>query len=365
MSDTVIIEDVMLDDEPAGLAENFVPVESSFTTVVSSDDEMEPDETVYFGVDLPLGDIGEVHAKVLSCEENEDEIYIIKLEILELDERYVVPLIQALKGETDDSKSEGGPDWALGLKQTNGTFATLINLPAGLLTAAQLEKIAEVSKKGSGLAKLTHAQRIVLLLTPEQVATVADDLASVDLRVGVLHSGIRNIRGCCGALCQFSQGVDGLTKAIEIDKALYGRPMKFDVKIAVSDCMRNCMESYCVDIGLIATSGKYSVFVGGAASSIHYKGLKLTSGIDPDDVVDTIEKILQWYEANANDGERLHKTMVRLGMDEASKRQIKMFEQVESVFDGLDVGYNVSKQLTRNLARALTVQQMKKDLELS
>jgi len=364
MSETVIIEDVMLDDESAGLAENFVPVEPPFTTVVSSDDEMEPDETVYFGLDLPLGDIGEVHAKVISCEEA-DEVYILKLEILELDDRYVVPLTQALKGETSESQSDGGPDWALGLKQTNGTFATLVNLPAGLLTGEQIEKIAEVTKNGSGLAKLTHAQRIVLLLKPEQVATVAEDLASVDLRVGVLHSGIRNIRGCCGSLCQFSQGVDGLTKAIEIDKALYGRPMKFDVKIAVSDCMRNCMESYCVDIGLIGSSGKYSVFVGGAASSIHYKALKLASNIVPDDVVDTIEKILQWYENNANDGERLHKTLIRMGMDEANKRNIQIFNQVESVFDGLDVGYNVSKQLTRNLARALTVQQMRKDLDLS
>ncbi|ETR67678.1 MAG: nitrite and sulfite reductase 4Fe-4S subunit [Candidatus Magnetoglobus multicellularis str. Araruama] len=212
---------------------------------------------------------------------------------------------------------------------------------------------------------MTHAQRIILLLKPEQVATVADELATVDLRIGVLHSGVRNIRGCCGALCQFSQGVDGLTKAIEIDKALYGRPMKFDVKIAVSDCMRNCMESYCVDIGLIATSGKYSVYVGGAASSVHYKALKLVSSIAPDDVIDTIDKILQWYEDHAKEGERFHKTLIRLGLDEANKRQVQIFQQANSVFDGLDIGYDVSKQLTRNLARALTVQQMKQDLNLS
>ena len=365
MSETVIIEDVMMDDEPVGLAEKFVSVERPFTTVVSTDDEMETDETVYFGVDLPLGDIGEVHAKVISCEEGEDDVYIIKLEVLELDDRYVVPLTAALKGESEDEASSGGPDWALGLKQTNGTFATLINLPAGLLTGEQVEKIAEITKKGAGLAKVTHAQRVILLLKPEQVATVSDDMASVGLRVGVLHSGIRNIRGCCGALCQFSQGVDGLNKAIEIDKALYGRPMKFDVKIAVSDCMRNCMESYCVDIGLIATSGKYSVYVGGAASSVHYKGLKLASSVEPDDVIEVIEKILQWYETHAKDGERFHKALIRLGLDEANKRQIQAFDSVKSVFDGFDVGYDVSKQLIRNLARAITVQQIKKDLELS
>ncbi|KPA19369.1 Nitrite and sulphite reductase 4Fe-4S region domain protein, partial [Candidatus Magnetomorum sp. HK-1] len=134
---------------------------------------------------------------------------------------------------------------------------------------------------------------------------------------------------------------------------------------AVSDCMRNCMESYCVDIGLIATSGKYAIYVGGAASSVHYKALKLASSIDPDDVISVIEKILEWYESNANEGERFHKALVRLGLDEANKRNIQVFENVVTVFDGLDVGYNVSKQLTRNLARALTVQKMKKDLGLS
>jgi nitrite reductase (NADH) large subunit len=204
-----------------------------------------------------------------------------------------------------------------------------------------------------------------LLLKPEQIETVADDLASVGLRIGVLHSGIRNIRGCCGALCQFSQGTNALEKAVEIDKALYGRPMKFDVKIAVSDCMRNCMESYCVDIGLIATSGKYSVYVGGAASSVHYKGLKLVSSIDPDDIVSVIEKILVWYENNANDGERLHKTMIRLSLEEATKRQGQVFDHASKLFEGLDVGYNISKQLTRNLARALTIEKMRNDLQLS
>jgi len=365
MSEKVIIEDVMLDEDPVGLAETFVPVETSFTTVVSTDDEFDEDDIVYFGVDLPIGDIGEVKAKILSCEEVEEDVFNIEIEVLELDERYVVPLTQALKGETSEEDSDGGPHWALGLKQTNGAFATLINLPAGVLTAEQIEKIAEVTKNGAGIAKVTHAQRVILLLKPEQISTVSDDLLSVGLRVGVLHSGIRNIRGCCGSLCQFAQGTDSISKAAEIDKALYGRPMKFDVKIAVSDCMRNCMESYCVDIGLIATSGKYAVYVGGAASSVHYKALKLASSIDPDDVVDVIEKILEWYESNANEGERFHKALIRLGLEEANKKNIKIFENAANLFEGLDVGYNISKQLTRNLARAITVQNMKKDLDLS
>ena len=367
MSEKIVLEEIMLDDESIGLAENFKELGETFTTVIGCDDEAESDDIVYFGVDLPIGDIGEVKAKVISCEEdeNDEDMYITTLEILALDDRYSDSLEKVLKGKDVSEESEDGqPIWALGLKQTNGAFATLVNCPAGVLSGDQLAKIAEVTKNGAGIAKLTHAQRVILLLKPEQISTVSDELKTVGLRVGVLHAGIRNIRACCGALCQFCQGKDGLSLALEIDKALFGRPMKFDVKIAVSDCLRNCLESYCVDIGLIANAGKYSIFVGGAASSVHYKALKLTGGVENDDVISLIEKILDWYESNANDGERLHKTLTRIGLNESESKCNNKLDAVSSLFEDYDMGYDVTKQLTRSLARAIGVNHMRKDLEL-
>ena len=225
-----------------------------------------------------------------------------------------------------------------------------------------MEKIAELSKAGAGLVKLTHAQRIILLLKPEQTESVAADLASVGLRYGVLHSGVRNIRGCCGTLCSFAQGTDGLGLSLEIDKAIFGREMKFDVKIAVSDCLRNCMECYCVDVGLIAEGGKYTVYVGGVASTAHHKALKLAGGVEQKDAVSLIVNILDWYDGVAVKGERFYKTLERMGADAAKQMDASVVEAVGKHFDGLDTGLDVRGYLSRSYAKAHGVKMMKKDL---
>jgi len=364
MSDKIIIEDVLLDDEELGLADSFVDVESTFTTTISSDDEADPGDIVYFGVDLIIGDIGEVKGKVSACEEIEEDLYRIYIEIQALDSRYAEMLIRTLKGETEYAREGDGVQWATGLKQTNGAMATLINCPAGLLKAEQLAKITEISKQGHGLVKLTHAQRVILLLKPEQLETLEKELEEVDLRVGVLHAGIRNVRGCCGALCQFAND-DGLGLALEIDKALFGRPMKFDVKIAVSDCMRNCMESFCVDIGLIADKAKkYNIYVGGSAASVHLKALRLVEDVPVSEVIPLIERILDWYDKNAKEGERVYKTLERIGKPLAAERDTASFAEAGSVFAGLEFGEDVVKKLSRALNRACAVKQMQEDLEL-
>ncbi|MGK5092718.1 hypothetical protein WDW89_11980 [Deltaproteobacteria bacterium TL4] len=360
----IIIEDVILDYEEIGLAENLVEVKESFTTVVGSDDEAESETIVYFGVDLPIGDIVEVKGKVVDCKEA-GEGYAITIEVMALDDRYTEMTINFLKGKSGSKKDEGDhPLWALGLKQTNGAFATLVNVPAGLLNGDQLAKIAEITKQGAGVAKLTHAQRVILLLKPEQIETVSKDMESVGLRVGVLHHGIRNIRGCCGALCHLSQGTDALGLAIEVDNALFGLPMKFDVKIAISDCARNCMECFCVDIGLIAQEGTYAIFVGGAASAVHFQGIKLTESVTQKEVVPLIKRILEWYESQANKGERLYKVLERLGRQEAEKRQGDVIAKVSSAFEGVEMGYDVVQKLFRSLARGVGVNTMRTDLNL-
>lgn len=364
MVNDIVLEDIVLDDEALGLAESLLEIENPFSVIISSDEEAEVGDLVFFGVDLSIGDIGEVKGKVKSCEEIEDELYAIEIEIKALDNRYTEILSLTLRGDSSYEREGHGIQWATGLRQTNGMLATLINSPGGLLNVNQLSKITELAKLGHGQIKLTHAQRVILLLKPEQLETIEPELAQVGLRIGVLHTGIRNIRGCCGALCQFSQNTDGLALSLEIDKALFGRPMKYDVKIAVSDCLRNCMESFCVDIGLIANKGEYSVYVGGAASSVHFKGLKLAEGITPEEVIPIIEKILDWYDSKAKDGERLYKTIERLGIAEAKSLDEGSFAKAAMVFQDESIKENLATNLQRLLSRSCTVKQMKIDLGL-
>lgn len=366
MSEQIIVEDVMLDSEPVGLADGFVPVDSPLTTVVGTDEQAEVEMLVYFGVELLSGDIGEVKGKVIACVPEAD-LYAVTVEVLELDSRFPELLARTLRGEVAAAPDTdpGGPHWGIGLKQTNGALAALVNCPAGLLTGEQLASIAEITKKGHGLAKLTHAQRIVLLLRPEQIETVSQELEKVGLRIGVLHTGIRNIRGCCGALCSFSQGVDGLGLALELDKALYGRPMKFDVKIAVSDCLRNCMESFCVDIGLIARGNRYDLYVGGAASSVHLRGIRLTSGILPDEAIAFVTRVLDWYDGQALAGERFYKTLERLGAAERTLPANSHFAESAALFAELGMADTITAYLNRSYTRGVAVARMRADLGMT
>ncbi|MBF0529840.1 MAG: hypothetical protein HQK55_11345 [Deltaproteobacteria bacterium] len=367
MTEKKILEDIILNEDELGLAESLIDLESPLTVTLLSGDEVVPGAMVYFGVDLPLGDIGEVKGRVLTAIP-EGDLYLVTLEVLALDSRYKKPIIKVLTGESAPAETEdSGVLWGLGLKQTNGAFAALINTPAGLLNAAQLEKITAITAQGAGLIKLTHAQRVVLLLKPEQVETVGQELAAVGLRIGVLHHGIRNIRACCGALCSFAQGTHAIELALKLDEALYGRPMKFDVKIAVSDCLRNCMESYCVDIGLVAVDGKYNIYVGGVASTLQLSALKLVDGVATPDVLGLVEKILTWYDERAVKGERLYKTLERIGQQSAETVNTDAFAGAGAVFNNLGTpltSASIIQTLTRSLTRALAVRQMRIDLGL-
>ncbi len=358
MTNSIILEDIMLEDIPLGLADELKDIDISFTTTVASDEAAETGKTVFFGLPLPVGDVGEVKARVLSCEKTENGAYTVTLEIVALDIRYISLLTKILKGE---SIAEERPLWGIGLKQTNGAYASIVNCPAGVLNADQLAKIAEITRNGAGVAKLTHAQRVILLLKPAQLDTVHAELKSVGLRIGILHHGIRNVRACCGALCNLSQGLDGLGLALELDKAIFGRAAKFDVKIAISDCSRNCLESFCVDIGLLGNNGAYDVYVGGISSSVHFKGLKLFAGMGPEKVIPLVERILEWCENTAQDGERLHKTLERLGFSEAEKKK-EALASAAALFEHTDIGDDMRSRLERTLARSFGLVRMREEV---
>ncbi len=340
-------EDVMFDTEAMDLAESFADLPEAIEAVIISDEEPQEGEEIYFGLPTATGDIAEIKATVRSVEEAGDDEYRITVLAIQADEALLKAAADALSGKFEDTAGEGGPMWALGLKQQNNTYAVLANSPGGVLTAVQLAKISEIAEKGAGLVKLTHAQRVVLLLNADQLDEASEELKSVGLRVGVLHHGIRNVRACCGSLCRFCQGTDAISLSQSIDDRLYGRGTNFDVKIAVSDCMRNCSESYCADIGLIADKGTYSIVIGGRGSQVPFRAIKLAEGIPQDRATDAIEKVVDWYTGNAEPGERLHKMLRRIGSDMPEADLGGLEVAFASVDDGIDEVARMREQLTR------------------
>ena len=305
-------EDVMFDEDPLELADELCALEKPVDIIIMSDEEPEADSCIYFGIPAEIGEIIEVKGIVNKIEETDDELYRISVSVMEVDSDLKNLAVQELTSQTKKN-SESEPVWALGLKQQNNTYAVLANTPGGILTAEQVAKVAELAENGAGTVKLTHAQRVIILVKADQVETAKETLNSVGLKVGILHKGIRNIRACSGSLCRFAQQTNGLDIASDVEERLFGRYTAFNVKIAISDCMRNCSESYCSDIGFIGEKGRYTVLVGGRGSMVPHRALILMKGLEPAKVSDVAEEIVDWYVSRAEKGERLNKLLQRLG----------------------------------------------------
>jgi NAD(P)H-nitrite reductase large subunit len=330
------LKDIMLESEMIGLAEKFAPAGGDFFVEVEASDELVLNNAYYFGLELSTGDICEVRGTAVEVSGAEGR-RVYKFKIIECDEKYVSLAASSLSEKSPAAaKTDDGPTWAYGLKQMNSSYAIIVNSPAGFYTAEHLKIIAGIAEKGYGITKLTHAQRIVVLVKPEQLATVENELALAGLRKGVLHHGVRNVRACAGALCKWSKNNDAIGLSVDIDKELYGFSTKFDVKIAVSDCLRNCSESYCADIGFIGLDGEYRVVIGGRGSSIPFRALELAPKLPKSKVVAFVRKFVDWYAARANERERLCKTLQRIGTEIYNAKPESARGEIKAAFEKLD-----------------------------
>ncbi len=359
---SVRLKEIMFDAEPIGLADEFAAVSQEILAELETEEGSSAGSAIYFGMPLSIEEIAEIKAEVLKSEASESG-FVLTVKVLELDARLksIAEKELTASGGAGEEKS-GGPMWARGLRQMNGAYAILVNSPAGVLTAEQLARITEVAKANAGIVKLTHAQRVVVLTSAENIESAEKALAATGLRVGVLHHGIRNIRACCGALCKWAKKLDAIPAAIELDKKIFGKGTHFDIKIAISDCVRNCSESYCADIGTIGGDGDYKIVIGGRGAQIPFRAINFASGIKPELLTDAVEKILDWYAANASTGERLWKTIERVGTPLVESKD---FSAITSALAGISDGVDEESRTKSHFARLAGAAAVRRELGFS
>lgn len=204
------------------------------------------------------------------------------------------------------------------IKQTNGAYVVVPSTPAGLITAEQLTKIAELVSRGAGLAKFTTGQRIAILTTEDKLEHTKKELESVGLKLGPAGPSVRNVKGCPGALCEYAKQ-DALNDAIKIDEQFSGQETPNALKIGVSGCARNCSEAKSQDIGLIGGPKGYHVFIGGKGGGNQVLGELIAKEVAPEDVADYIKHIIDVYRADAKGKERIHQVVKRIGAEAFKK----------------------------------------------
>lgn len=201
------------------------------------------------------------------------------------------------------------------LQRDNQTYAVAPHIPCGVLTPQLMRKIAEVAEKyGAKAIKITGATRIALVgLKETDIDAVWSDLGmSAGAAVGLC---VRSIRACPGTtFCKLGKQ-DALGIGLALDQRYHGVELPGKLKMSASGCLLNCAESWVRDIGLTGYEEGWMVTVGGNVGAQPRIGKELTKGLNNDQALAMVDKILQHYRANAKRGERLGMLIERLGLE--------------------------------------------------
>ena len=199
------------------------------------------------------------------------------------------------------------------------TYAIAPHIPCGVVTPELLRRIADVSEKYEAQAiKITGATRIAIVgLKEEDIDSVWDELKlDPGAAVGLC---VRSVRTCPGTtFCKLGKQ-DSLGIGMKLDSAYHGKQLPGKFKMAVSGCKLACAESWVRDIGLIGQDDGWLLTIGGNVGSSPRIGQELVDGLDDDAVIAAVEKVVACYTENAKKGERLGKTIERIGLDPFKK----------------------------------------------
>ncbi len=156
-------------------------------------------------------------------------------------------------------------DRALANMQKNGTYSVVPRIPAGEIPAKKLAVIAAVADEFNLYVKITGAQRIGMFgARLEQLPYIWERLVDAGFESGQAYGkSLRNVKSCLGSTwCRY--GVqDSVGMAVELENRYRGLRSPHKFKFGVSGCNRECAEAQGKDVGLIATTNGWNLYLGG------------------------------------------------------------------------------------------------------
>lgn len=202
------------------------------------------------------------------------------------------------------------------LQRDKQTYAIAPHIPGGIILDFNLlRKIADVAEKhGAQAIKLTSAQRVAIVgIAEDKIDQVWAELAMP--KGAATGLCVRSVKICPAThFCRLAQQ-DAVTLGLELDKRYHGMELPSKFKMAVSGCMNSCSEPAIKDLGIMGTPKGYTVMIGGNAGVKPRLGDVLAQNVHPDEVLPLVDKILAYYQANANKYERMGRMIDRLGLE--------------------------------------------------
>lgn len=202
------------------------------------------------------------------------------------------------------------------LQQDKESYAIAPHIPCGVVSPATLRRIADVAEKFNCAAlKVTSAARIALVgLKEEDIDQVWQELGMPPgAAVGVC---VRSVKACPGTtFCRLGQQ-DSLNVGLELDKKYHGLELPGKLKIGISGCPNQCAETCIKDIALVGRKKGWMLMTGGSGAGKPRLADEIARDLDTKQVLQLVQKVIDFYKAQAKKQERMGKMMDRIGVEE-------------------------------------------------
>lgn len=200
------------------------------------------------------------------------------------------------------------------LQRDKQTYAIAPHLPCGVISPAQLRKLADVAEKfGAAAIKVTSAARIAIVgLKEENIDAVWAELGmDPGAAVGLC---VRSVKACPGTtFCKRGQQ-DSLAVGMGLDAKFHGMTLPGKLKMGVSGCPNQCAETGFKDIGLVGGARGWKVLIGGCGGGKPRLAEVLAEDVTGNQALAIVDQVVAFYKATAKPHERLGRMIDRLGM---------------------------------------------------
>ncbi|WP_258833569.1 nitrite reductase [Peribacillus frigoritolerans] len=181
------------------------------------------------------------------------------------------------------------------------------------LNSKQLVTISKYMNEDEEL-ELTTFQQLYIEIPEDKKEDIIEEFQSVGLACYPVGNFIKSLR-----TCNFCKGEEeeGMPVAKELNRRIAGKAVPFTLKVAYTGCPIGCGEPMLSDIGVMKIRDHYNLYVGGKAKGKDAEvGSLLKENLTPEELYETVEKIIAIYSQMGKKRETFFKFLKRVGKDQ-------------------------------------------------